>query len=646
MRAPRSFIKILSVILGVFTISAALVASRNTTLFRPTEKAAFADERTVNFVRPGLTLKITKAEITADNVIRAWVKITDPRGLGLDRLGVQTPGPITLSFLIAYLPSNSTDYVSYITRQRTSGNVTATQATGENTGTWAQVGDGEYTYTFTAKAPSSIDRAATHTVAVYGSRNLTEFDLGTNRADAWLDFVPNGAAVTKVHDVVRTTTCNSCHDQLAFHGGNRRSIQVCVLCHSPQSTDPASGNTIDMKVMTHKIHMGSSLPSVVAKGRYFIGNADYSTVVNPSPVMDCSSCHESQQVSGAVQADNWMTKPSAAVCGACHDNVNFLTGQNHPAGPANDSQCSRCHTSVRENDFDASIPGAHMVPQRSNLLEGLNATIESVADVAPGKKPIVTFSIKDKKGAPVVPSTLGTMRLYMGGPTADVASYVREDARAAADAGSGRYTYTFTAALPETTSGSWQFGIEAYRNVTLMAGTTKQRAVRETAQFKVVAVTADGTPVAARRAVVSNAKCNTCHSQFGFHGGNRNTVESCTFCHNPNLVEDGESWNFPNFIHRIHAEEARYPGNILNCNQCHEANTQNLPLRENLRPVVNGQAPAGLSPTPPATNACLSCHNTKEAWAHAAANINAVGESCSVCHGPTGSVSVAKVHAQ
>ncbi|MFN7921691.1 MAG: OmcA/MtrC family decaheme c-type cytochrome [Bryobacteraceae bacterium] len=593
-------------------------------------------------------MKVTRAEIATDGTIRAWVQFTDPAGRGLDRLGVQTPGAITVSFLIAYLPADGPQFVSYITRQRVSGANTATQATGENNGTWqAQTADGEYLYTFASKAPANVDRNATHRVAIYGSRTLTDFNLGTSRADGWLDFVPSGAPLTKVRDVVRTSSCNKCHDQLALHGGNRRSVQVCVVCHTPQTTDPASGNTVDLKVMVHKIHRGASLPSVVAKGKYFIGNADYSDVVNPAPGQDCAVCHEPQKTSGAAQADNWMTAPSRAACGSCHDNVNFTTGQGHPAGPFNsDTQCSQCHTPAAVNDFDASVPGAHMVPQRSHLLEGLVANIESVESVAPGKKPIVTFTLENNAGTPVAAADLTTLRLYMAGPTTDIPGYTREDAKTAKDAGGGRYMYTFTVALPDSTKGTWQFGIEAYRNLTLMAGTTKQRTVRESAPAKVMAVTADGKAVQARRAIVATEKCMACHTQFGFHGGARNNIQLCSFCHNPTLVAGtpNESYNFTNLIHRIHNEEVRYPGNVTTCTQCHLNNTQLLPLREGLMNVTNPAAP--MTPAPPATNACLSCHNETPAWSHAAVNTSRLGESCSVCHGPNSDFAVAKVHAQ
>src|SRR5690348_8822526 len=101
---PRAYIKIILVILGVLLVSAALVADRTPIKFRTTEKAYYADERTANFVRPGLVMKVTKADIGADGTIKAWVKLSDPQGLPLDRLGQQTPGAISISFLVAYLP--------------------------------------------------------------------------------------------------------------------------------------------------------------------------------------------------------------------------------------------------------------------------------------------------------------------------------------------------------------------------------------------------------------------------------------------------------------------------------------------------------------------------------------------------------------
>ncbi|HNM25714.1 MAG TPA: hypothetical protein PKL15_09800, partial [Saprospiraceae bacterium] len=64
--------------------------------------------------------------------------------------------------------------------------------------------------------------------------------------------------------------CDQCHKELRAHGEFRRSVKLCVLCHTSGSEDKnvataANGTpdiTIDFRVMIHKIHNGFNLPSV------------------------------------------------------------------------------------------------------------------------------------------------------------------------------------------------------------------------------------------------------------------------------------------------------------------------------------------------------------------------------------------------
>src|SRR6202041_1754653 len=175
------------------------------------------------------------------------------------------------------------------------------------------------------------------------------YNLGTNYASATFNFVPDGANVTHTRDVIETGSCNACHDQLSAHGGSRRGMSMCVLCHTPQNSDPNTGDTLDAKVFFHKIHMGASLPSV-ASGTPYIpainshGTFNYSTVVFPADPEDprrCEGCHS--LTSGAAQATAFLLHPTRAACGACHDDVNFATGVNHPGGPQfDDNLCGTC----------------------------------------------------------------------------------------------------------------------------------------------------------------------------------------------------------------------------------------------------------------------------------------------------------------
>ena len=93
--------------------------------------------------------------------------------------------------------------------------------------------------------------------------------------------MPNGGEVRTIRDIVSVSSCNSCHDPLALHGGSRRDVKVCITCHTTKiinpdtgeeddQIDPDSGNNIAFKIMVHKIHRGEMLPSVEAGDPYFI----------------------------------------------------------------------------------------------------------------------------------------------------------------------------------------------------------------------------------------------------------------------------------------------------------------------------------------------------------------------------------------
>jgi len=248
----------------------------------------------VNFVRPGLAFTIVSHEIAADGTLKVRFKLTDPKGLPLDRAGITTPGTIATSFIVARIPQGGTHYQSYTTRSRTSAlpataGQTSLQAAADAGGNYATVAEGEYTYTFGTKLPADYPKDATTTIGMWGTRNLTEFDLGTNKATTLYHFVPNGTAVVDTRDVVKNQTCNKCHEDLYSHG-SRVGLELCVMCHTPaygnvKNINPQTGNTVDMSVTVHKIHNGADLPSVKAGTPYqFIASSvhDYSEVRIPS----------------------------------------------------------------------------------------------------------------------------------------------------------------------------------------------------------------------------------------------------------------------------------------------------------------------------------------------------------------------------
>jgi OmcA/MtrC family decaheme c-type cytochrome len=600
MRIPSSVFAVgrYALALVLITGSVVLMSAPKKTVFTPHDKAYYASDATVNFVRPGLTLKVVSSTIAQDGTISVDYKITDPNGLPLDPAGITTPGAVSVSFVCAYIPKGQTQFYSYATRAQTSPitNVTAIQAGADSGGTTKQVADGEFVYTFKTKAvganSTAYDPTATHRVGIYGSRNLTEFDLGTNYASNTLTFIPAGGTPTNTRDVVRTASCNKCHDSLSFHGGSRIGMDLCIMCHQPQTVDPDTGNTVDMKVFVHKIHMGSQLPSVIAGKPYQVigfnqAVSDWSTVNLPSDPRRCTFCHEDVKVTGATQSNNWMMNPSRAACGSCHDDVNFATGKNHVDLPqVSDNQCTQCHIPKGELEFDASIIGAHTVPTQSLTNPGLVLTIVRVDNGVAGKAPTVTFTSKDYAGNAVTMAQLtggsNRLALVMAGPTTDYGytsfgsdvttpGYVSENPVPTAKcSGDGTCSYTFTHEVPAKATGTYAIGVEGRRGSTLLAGTAQQQTSEYGAINKVLYFSVDGSKLAPRRQVVDVNKCNGCHSYLSLHGENRNQIEMCVLCHNPSENDSSvrgvattpsdknlppQSVNFALMIHKIHTGE-------------------------------------------------------------------------------------------
>jgi OmcA/MtrC family decaheme c-type cytochrome len=681
--------------------------------YGPRDKARYAPKAIVDFVNPGLAININSAQITSAGVISVVYTLSDPNGLPLDASGATTPGVISLAFVASYIPKGQEQYVAYTTSQVTGPVLgTITRPDFEQGGTPVQVGAGQYSYTFRAQAPAGFDPTVTTTVAVDGNRDLTPFDLGTNYAGATFNFVPNGSAVTVTRDVIRTSSCNTCHDQLAFHGGYAHGMEMCVLCHQPQNQDPTTGNSLDLKVMAHKIHMGSQLPSVIGTSTtpgipyeiagYMNFLSDFSTVVDPADPRRCGVCHS--QTTGAAQATAFLTEPSRAACGACHDDVNFATGANHPGGfQSDDTECADCHIPQGETPFDASIMGAHVVPADTpaayplnpdTLISSVVATITGVTNTNVGQNPVVAFTIKDINGNPLALSSLGGLQFTLAGPTTDYGytsfgstvttpGYDGEDGTKGTCDGSGNCTYTFINPIPAMATGTYAIGVEAVRTENVLAGTNAAQSVESGSPNQVVYFSVDGSPVAPRRTVVAQANCNQCHVNLSQHGARRNSPEYCVMCHNPSDTDFSQrpagstpqTINMAVMVHRIHdgvnvvpaggqpyiidgfrgsvnnfsgvlypamspSGEAPY---LQNCAICHTNGSEQV-LPVGLNQVIDPQG--WINPVGATSSACSGCHVSKSEASHFLANTDSLGESCTVCHAAGAAYAVDAVHTQ
>jgi OmcA/MtrC family decaheme c-type cytochrome len=669
-------------------------------IYTVAQKEFFLSQEELDYIRPGFHIVVNSVSIPADNKPLVDFNYYDDLNQPLDRAGQVTPGALSFSFIIAWWDPGNRYYTSYITRTATAAppstmvGATATQAATDSGGTFTDLALGHSTYKFGKALPAAFDQTKTTTLGIYATRDTSDIVGKDYYANVEYDFRPDGGTVTDVWDKIAPTACATCHDPLSAHGGSRRDVKLCVLCHQPQTTDPDTGNTVDFKVMIHKIHRGENLPSVVAGTPYQIigfqqSVNDFSTVVFPQDVRNCTVCHAPP----ATQAPNWYTYPTRAACGSCHDNINWVSGSGHPAGPqADDSQCASCHAPQGSREWDASITGAHTVPSKSSQLKGLNAAILSVSNTAPGQNPTVVFTLTQNDGTHVTPASLGSnLNLLMGGPSTDYgagqnspAQPFRENASGAAyDAGTGKATYTFTNAVPPSATGTWAFTLEARRSVTLSpAPSAGPTSINEGADNPVAYAAVTDSAAVPRRAVVDIALCNVCHDRLALHGTQRFKTEMCVICHNPNADDSGrrpadqgppESIDFKRMIHRIHNagnltqnatrpyiiygfgnppskndfSDIGFPGDTRDCTKCHIAGTQN----------VMDADPDGLIPTVTQRDwytpmqhyaaACLGCHDSKAAAAHAYIMFAPpIGESCAACHGSDDTFSVDKAHAR
>jgi len=675
-------------VLILFLLAIPVIAELATDIAQQTgltrhDAAYYLDPDLLNFVRPGVRVKIVSATIAQDGTISARFTLTDPMGVPLDREGITTPAAVSVSMICAYIPAGQKQYKSYTTTvlaATLNKNPSQTQAANDSGGTFTKNGEGDYTYTFKTKAPAGFDTSVTHSIGVSARRNLSEFieepewKQVSNDVYTW---VPNGSAVKVTRQMVSTKVCNNCHDPLFAHGGSRIAVELCIMCHQPQTINPDTLESQDMPVLIHKIHMGKNLPSVKAGGKYRIWHrgawTDFSDVGFPSGVDElkrCEVCHQ-----GAPQATAYLTNPTRAACGACHDDVNFQTGENHLDLPQiSDNLCATCHIPQGELEFDASIKGAHTIANFSAQLPGTTFQILRVDNCLKGQKPRVTFTVKDKKGSVIDVSKMASGSLLLAGPTTDYKQYWSEDFRSKAVCSGDQWVYDFTQAIPTDAAGSYAVALQGYNNITINPNTRQAASVRDPGYNAISYFSVDNSKIAPRRQVVSQQACTSCHNFLYFHGGSRQNVEFCLLCHNPVTTDSSqrtaatlpaESINFKTMIHKIHTgaeletdftvmgrsqsvnnyNEVGYPGDRRSCAKCHVSNSYQIPLPKG---VIAQVAPRDwINPLLPITGACLSCHTSQAAAAHAATmTSDKLGEACAACHGVNNEFSIDKVHAR
>ena len=466
---------------------------------------------------------------------------------------------------------------------------------------------GYYTYTFSAditnpawsatinKAAYStngvvFDPNATHRVAIQLSYTNAAGEVIRVNPNFSFRFVANAAGgydsvlltdpATQNYLMTDVSSCNSCHEKLALHGGGRVDVQYCVMCHNPGTTDPDSGNVLTMSTMTHKIHAGRGLAGAPGGEHYTIWGYnnvkyDYSEVGFPQALQNCAKCHTAQNPS-TPQGDNWKSVPSQEACLTCHasnagsswDDSHLLIAQRFvgPGAKAKDlpnSECARCH--AEGTDFGSDVVHFNQIEVNSALYKmniesttfndtpdqkGRSVTVKyflsnPTADNAAYN--LVTPDCTGTAAAPVCSNTtkFGNLRFYlayqnMAGQSAAVTEFTAynnggNSANAFAYKGSndGSNHYTVNIPLPDdvppniVVSGTAQVASAGQvKEPTLrLTSAANPRPPATPASLTNVVVQHTATELALtgslqpRRVIVSNDKCNVCHGALGSTSG-------------------------------------------------------------------------------------------------------------------------------
>ncbi len=650
-------------------------------------------------VASATVINATVNSVSIDANLQTTVNFTLTNDLGQGLTGLPASH---MGFVLAQLSpganGSASEWQAYTTNSRTTPpDVQAGYESGSS-GTFTDVGDGTFTYVFARNltdypAGPTYDATRIHRVGfeIRTNRGLLSYNIPANNAP--YDFRPASGPVDRTDPadiadhrlIVDNDTCNACHDNLELHGEARFDIDYCVQCHNPSSIDPDTasepwGGSVDMALMTHKIHMGAKLTNGYRVIGYGGDEHDYSNVHFSQDVRNCETCHNASDAN-TPQASNWENVPTRNACGACHDDVDWAGG-GHPGGAifVDDSECALCHASDSTVANGAVRIGVvHEIPEKLAAAE-FQFNVENIAGTARGETPVIDISVSnpitgtnyDLHNDPAFTEcTTFTSRLAVG-VAWDTDDYTSTGSGntpgqpismnplpacfgASSNIGNNVFQVTSPTQIPATATGTLAVTIDGHPSV-VIDGTPESIAVPNAIRYAAIT---DADPAEnQRRNQVALAKCNDCHNTLAIHGNNRtDNIEVCVTCHNPNATDinrrvgdcandlgtDDVSIDMKFMIHALHAGGQEdgvpyevcgfgfpsrthvydfvYPGRLNNCEGCHEPGGYYPvdPAKVLGTTVDVGTDPA--SPTDdtvvsPNTAVCSACHVSSLAAEH------------------------------
>lgn len=248
--------------------------------------------------------------------------------------------------------------------------------------------DGSYVYAFAEPLPDGYaapyndspsfgaehgeltgDPLLTGTYAVglsFAWRYTVEDEAFHDVGEATESFLVGEGTSLAPRDVVGSANCNACHVELQAHGGLRRDLTQCLMCHTAGAEDlndlAVGGGTPDVTVeaamLLHRIHNGAHLPSVLGIGLKPDGTLDYGQ--EPQPLIFASSADGLRDFS-AVGFPVW---PNRSIPMPKDEGYSSLTPQQQAQEDAVRSGVTRCDACHGDPDGE----GPAVAPSQGGLV--------------------------------------------------------------------------------------------------------------------------------------------------------------------------------------------------------------------------------------------------------------------------------------
>jgi OmcA/MtrC family decaheme c-type cytochrome len=361
----------------------------------------------------------------------------------------------------------------------------------------------------------------------------------------------------------------------------------------------------------------------------------------------CTSCHDQVDFAASSSAPTCV-HPAALGSDGIH------AACKHTGGAVDEAQCATCHTAAlidsyhvpiqppdpnsifnggtNANTNAAYLAAAGSVPAGASVITYAIDSVDAIADAGGVLRPTIRFKLV-RDGQDVVFQTFGgsvkeLMPGFVGSPSVYFAFAVPQDGVAkpadynVSASGYVKNIWNGSASVAGTLSGPDSSGwytitlvnVVIPSNASMLTGgvgyTYSLSSAIPLTQIDLPAYPYDSTSkqgglivpapdvykvannYTARRPIVDNKNCLTCHVMLGaaptFHAGQRNNGPTCSFCHNPNQSTGGWAGNAKDFIHSIHGarqrsvpftwhaespdknfSEVEFPGPLNNCTACH-----------------------------------------------------------------------------